>query len=319
MRYFVDQIITAHDVPKSKATHFAICNGGRTRYYIAIDKAIKKQAAQRLSNNISAYSGKLGMVMKLLGRVPYEVFCSAHIGRFVRLDLDGQVDRAIGRAKDEALKTPEVYWNVIVGSYVEKQKAVFQCFGADSACPAVFLKAGGESSDPEMHNETDYLCDPIRSGGFDNPVLCFSEYRDGNNAYNIQATREFSGDRVEPELTADIVRIYHDISSSKPMTVEDGITMTFSHGDFTPWNMKKRNGRYIVFDWEYCGMRFYGFDLIHYLWQVENKLHGRDNESAMRKALEKAKQADKKLAEIPDDVLGQMYFDELHKQFGAVL
>lgn len=319
MRYLIDSIITAYNVPKTEATHFAIYNGDKVRYYVAIKKNINKLASRRLSNNITSYSGKLDMIMKLVGRVPYDVFHSMNIGQFVQLDIDGQVEKAIDRVRREVLKTGMVYWNVIVGNYVEKQKVVFQCFDTNSVCPAVFLKVGGESSEQEIHNETNYLRNPIHSRSFDNPVFCFSEYRDSSNKYNIQATQEFFGGKVNPKLTSDIIKIYHDIGNSRPMVVENGIIKAFSHGDFTPWNMKKSDGGYIVFDWEYCGMRFYGFDLIHYLWQIENKLIHKSTDEAIQSAIHTAKKYDENLREISTQKLKTLYFTELKKQFGEVL
>ena len=69
-------------------------------------------------------------------------------------------------------------------------------------------------------------------------------------------------DKVEPELTEDIVRIYEELAGQKK--VIDGVECEFSHGDFAPWNIKKNGKQYTVFDWEHCGYRMKGFDLIHY-------------------------------------------------------
>lgn len=76
--------------------------------------------------------------------------------------------------------------------------------------------------------------------------------------FNIQITKEFVGDKVEPILTQEIVEIYEELSKDKKNGLE------FSHGDFAPWNLKRNGDKYTLFDWEHCGYRMPGFDLMHY-------------------------------------------------------
>ena len=107
-------------------------------------------------------------------------------------------------------------------------------------------------------------------------------------------------------------------SCAKKINAE-GKEVYFSHGDFVPWNIRKNEEGYILFDWEYCGFRFYGFDLIHFAWQVENKLNKKDVQQAFYDAIVECKKWDDKLRNYEDSELEKMYLEELHKQFGDVL
>jgi hypothetical protein len=49
------------------------------------------------------------------------------------------------------------------------------------------------------------------------------------------------------------------------------------HGDLVPWNLGWSNGHLYVFDWEHCAATApIGLDALHYHFQVELILHGRD-------------------------------------------
>lgn len=88
--------------------------------------------------------------------------------------------------------------------------------------------------------------------------------------FNIQITKEFVGDKVEPILTQEIVEIYKELSKDKKNGLE------FSHGDFAPWNLKRNGDKYTLFDWEHCGYRMPGFDLMHYATIVQKVLNGKE-------------------------------------------
>ena len=316
MKYFVDSIIKPSKVSLGTATHFAIYNGNNARYYIALSERVGRKAGRRLSKNISAYSGKLGMLMGLLGIVPYRILQLARIGAFVKLEVDEQVHDTLDKVRKDVLKEEKIWWNVIVGSYVEKQKVVFQCFSRKQNRSSVYVKVGGLKVSNEMYAETAYLKEPIKSHLFTSPTLCFAEQIGEGKKYNIQVTEEFTGTKVAPQITPEIYEMFRAISDFKKRVLPSGEILTFSHGDFTPWNMKKENNKYIVFDWEYCGMRFYGFDLIHFLWQVENKLNKKTIEESMKRAIQNAKKIDEQLRDVPDELLEKKYFSTLEKQFG---
>ena len=210
-------------------------------------------------------------------------------------------------------------WNVIIGSYVEKQKVVFQCFSDEKVSePALYIKVGGGAAEQEMKTETEYLRNPIQSNLFYSPKVLRSQARAEGYPFNIQVTEEFSGSKMNPELNQDIYQIFRDIANSKPPVFDDGIEKVFSHGDFTPWNIKKDDKQYVVFDWEYSGYRFYGFDIIHYLWQIENKLNKCSEEIAFIRAYQMAAKMDNQIAKMSQEDLKNQYFCELEKHFGNV-
>ena len=170
--YFIDDIIRPTRVPPDRATHFALYRGDRVRYYIALEDGMGRAAGRRLSANVSAYSGKLDGLMKLLGRIPYRALQLAHIGAYVSLELDGQVADALDTVRRDVLKSGKIRWNVLVGSYVQKQKAVFQCFCADDA-PAVYMKVGDTRASAEML-------------AFDVQLHLFEECSDANHGVGIR-------------------------------------------------------------------------------------------------------------------------------------
>lgn len=310
MSYFVESVLKIKKTLKRYATHYAITNGGKLRYLVALNS---KQAKARLSGNLSTYSGKLKMLMKFLPYLPFGILSVGGMGEYVSVRVVEEVDNVIKRLGCSS-------WNVIVGNYVEKQKIVLQCFNNDEKAPAKYVKIGGQSSETEMLNEIAYLQAPIKSETFINPNILYSQKREDGFEFNIQVTEEFSGASVEPIMNDEVFQVYRTIEDSKPTIQEDGVTKTFSHGDFTPWNMKKTaDSKYIIFDWEYSGYRFYGFDLIHYFWQVENKLHGKEPEIATQVAIIEAKKWDVQLRNTNNKSLAELYFHELHKQFGETL
>lgn len=317
MAYFVDCVLK--EIQNAEPTHLAICNGDKVRYYLDLSSRVKWKSRKRLCTNISTYSLKLRLCMAAMRCAPVCMLKMAHVGRVTHLTLDPEVQEMISQIGLQRWPGKETYFNVIVGSYVEKQKIVLQCFCDDDTLPAVYVKIGGENSHTEMENETDYLSNPILSSRFDNPVLCAAHFRRDGFSYNIQATEEISGVKVIPEMNDEIYQIFSEIASRHTCEAVDGTRLAFSHGDFVPWNIKKTNSGYVVFDWEYCGIRFYGFDLIHYLWQVENKLHKESPEGAIKKAMKQARDWDPYLASISGEKLEEMYFAELKKQFGEIL
>lgn len=49
---------------------------------------------------------------------------------------------------------------------------------------------------------------------------------------------------------------------------DDKIELSFSQGDFTPWNMYERNGKIALYDWEFASFeRSRGFDYFHFIIQ----------------------------------------------------
>lgn len=306
MNYFIQEALEIAEAPSKDATHFAITNGGEIRYLIDLNH---KSSRRRLAKNISAYSSKLSLLLRLLIALPYRVFALLHIGKYVKVAPEQQIMEVLNELKLDC-------WNVIVGSYVDKQKIVLQAFCSEGNDKSVYIKVGGKSSDCEMQTETQCLQQLSDSDLYTVPHLLMAQSMKVGKRFNIQVTEEFGGERVPPVMTEDIYKIFTSIIASKPAMRDDGEIKVFSHGDFTPWNMKKEGSQYVVFDWEYAGYRFYGFDLIHFLWQVENKLNDQPEHEAFILAYQAASKLDSRVAAMSEEVLEKQYFDELTKQFG---
>ena len=315
MAYFVEKVIKIKRTRPSDASHFAIKKGGKLRYLI--DLKNQRLGIEKISKNLSAYSKKLDVLTRLIRIVPLRVLNLLEIGEFVICEIDPQILGEINSVwKKAQLKGGEIpSWNIIVGSYVEKQKIVFQCFSTESSID-MFVKVGGERSNNEMDNEILYLTNPILDESFINPKLVYSSQI--NSTWRVMVTEEFEGKKVSPTMTNERYDIYSAICQRRKYDSKGNI-LFFSHGDFTPWNIKKTDNSYVVFDWEYSAFRFYGFDILHFFWQIENKLNKKDVEQSMISAVKKAKEWDPALRKYTDEYLSKAYLDELHKQFGDIL
>lgn len=243
------QALKIEKTEKKDSSHFVLCNGDKIRYIIA------PSGKKRLSQNISTYSGKLGLLMKYLNCIPFWLLEKAGMGYFAKVQLHPEIEKAFEQ-------TGKSSWNMIVGTYDEKQKLVMQCFGNDTD-DAVFVKIGNSATEKEMSAEMDFLSKRGAYRTFEIPELITAIKADNGNPFNLQLTREFKGEKVEPVLTEDIVEIYKEISAIKFGEHLSGCE--FSHGDFAPWNIKKTENRYTVFDWEQCGYRMAGYDIMHYV------------------------------------------------------
>lgn len=257
---------------KKKATHFVLCNGAKARYLIDLSWEGKK----RLSQNISAYSGKLNLLMRLLGILPFSVLKQAGVGYYAKVGLNPAIADVVEEPQFDG-------YNVIIGTYDEKQKLVFQCFKKGITL-SEFVKVGNCATNIEMKAEIDFLEEAKNFTSFKIPELLKAQLISESHPFNIQITQEFVGEKVLPILTADIVQIYKEISNRTKYV--DGIEYEFSHGDFAPWNIKKASDGYIVFDWEHCDYRVKGFDLMHYCVVSKMMLDGKSMKDAFNEGLE---------------------------------
>lgn len=257
----LQQAVEIEKVKRKQASHFALCNGGRIRYLIAIDGGRK-----RLSDNISTYSNKLGLLMKLLRYLPFAFLKEIKLGYYVNATLHPAIAEEVQQCHPDA-------WNMIVGTYDEKQKLVLQCYSRNNQL-STFVKIGNRATEKEMRAEIDFLNTRHTFSSLSIPAILGSKEKSADCPFNILITKEFVGEKVKPELTADIVRVYKEIAGNKK--VVDGVKYEFSHGDFVPWNIKKNGNQYTVFDWEHCGYRVEGFDLMHYATIIEVVVNGKD-------------------------------------------
>lgn len=252
----VSQVVKIENTNRKTATHFALCNGSQLRYLIDLNGG-----AKRLSKNISTYSKKLNLLMRFIDIIPFSILSSIKLGYFVKAELDADVEAC-------RKNTRKKHWNMIIGTYDEKQKVVLQCFNASGK--ADFVKIGNAATEKEMSAEISFLRQKRKYLTFDIPHLLGSISRTEGATFNIQITKEFIGSKVEPVLTQEIVDIYKELSKDKRGD------LVFSHGDFAPWNLKKNGDRYTLFDWEHCGYRMPGFDLMHYATIIQKVLNGKE-------------------------------------------
>jgi thiamine kinase-like enzyme len=288
------------------------------RYYIALGRSFNDNITckTKIAKNISSYSLKLKLLTICLPFIPFKLLSFLRIGYFVDLQLDNQLQTEIDNLNDRLFSNVKTTWNIIVGSYVHQQKIVIQLFTLHKDSKTIYIKIGDHNSEHEMLAELNYLENPINSTTFINPSLLFSKRITEGNKYNIQATQEFRGVKIDSTLTDEIYKIFKEIACCKKIQFIDGFPYYFSHGDFTPWNMKKVQEKIIVFDWEYCAMRFYGYDLIHFQYQIEIYLNNQKKETAINRAIEVAQRFDDKLKNIEVDVLKMLYLNTLAKTFG---
>jgi hypothetical protein len=261
-------------VDKTHASHFALCNDDRIRYLIAFEGGKK-----RLSGNIATYSSKLGLLMKLLTYLPFSMLNTMKLGYYVKSTLHPTIESEVQKLRPDA-------WNMIVGTYDEKQKLVLQCYWKNKQL-ATFIKVGNEATEKEMLAEIDFLKRGHAYQSFEIPTILNSIEKGDGCSFNLQITKEFVGEKVEPKLTEDIVRIYRELSAQTKEI--KGTEYEFSHGDFAPWNIRKNGNQYIVFDWEHCGYRVKGFDLMHYVVIVDMLINGKSASEAFDLGLDNIK------------------------------
>lgn len=271
----LQQVLKTKKVNRNIATHFVLCNGALARYLIDVHSEGKR----RLARNISAYSGKLAFLMDMLNIIPFEILKLTGMGYYAEVKLNSVIDRAVKQTSCDG-------YNVIIGTYDEKQKLVFQCFQKGNSL-AKFIKVGNLATDSEMRAEINFLQKKEAFKNFSIPQLLNKRIISDENPFNIQTTQEFVGKKVEPFLTDDIVKIYKEISRKKKNVDEN--EYEFSHGDFAPWNIKKTEDGYVVFDWEHCGYRVKGFDLMHYCVVIKVMLEGIEIHDAFNDGLAQIK------------------------------
>lgn len=296
----LEKALNIKNTRKKNATHFVLCNKGKIRYLIAL-----KYGKKRLTLNISSYSRKLSLLMKMLNIIPFNILKILKVGYFAQVDFNKEIEDYYKKITNKVFEHKNVYWNMIVGTYDNKQKLVIQSFNDNGK--AIYFKIGDKNSNKEMISEIEFLSKKNTFESFDIPKLLSSQKINENNKFNIQVTEEFNGKKVNPIFNGEIYEIFKEISSSKKIKIIDGIPYTFSHGDFAPWNLKIKNGKYVLFDWEHCGIRFYGFDLIHFVFQIENLLNGKTKEESIESAIKQVEKYDEKIKFID---VKKLYFKE---------
>lgn len=267
----LDDCLVIKRVDKSKASHLAVYKGEKLRYLFDLEAG-----NAHLANSISTYSIKLKLLLFVIRYVPYKVLCAFGIGKYVSVELDEEIRACLNAYH-------YIGWNAIIGTYDEKQKIVLQLYGNKND-KVLYVKIGNSASDIEMRSEIAFLKSNGMFKTFSIPRLIGSCESSAEKRFNIMITEEFTGNKVTPGLTHEVFEIYKEIASID--SLESGYE--FSHGDFAPWNLKRVSNGYIVFDWEHCGYRIKGFDLLHYMIVPKVMLDGVELEIAYKEALSEA-------------------------------
>lgn len=283
------QTMNIKRVSKKEATHFAVCNGDKLRYLIAI-----YGGKQQLSRNFAAYSIKLGLLTELINYIPLSVLETAGVGYYSCVKLHPEIEEQYQKLNVDS-------WNLLVGTYDLKQKIVMQCYRKGEHF-AKYIKIGNGVTEHEMRAEIEFLRKAHSYMSLKVPELLDFHYAGDGKLFNFQITKEFTGKKVKPGLTKEIVGVYREIAMTCENTEQD-----FSHGDFAPWNIKKEQERYIVFDWEYCGMRIKGFDLMHYVVVPKMILEGKNFAVSYEEGMNEIRQF------IPDFKISQREFEREYK------
>lgn len=250
MPSILDEVLDLHRCAPRQASHFVLCKGERMRYLIDL-----RGGTKHLVRSVASYGGKLALLLRLLPYVPFRLLRAAHLGYYAQAKLCPPVMRLLPADKSS--------WNMLIGTYDEKQKLVLQCFTPSSA-RCTFIKVGNQATEKEMRAEISFLRTGKSSGKLlEIPKLLAFQLRAEGSPFNMLVSQEFHGSKIPAELTKDICSLWREIAAFKQEEHEDGL-YEFSHGDFTPWNLRKTETGYIVFDWEHCGMAPHGYDLVYF-------------------------------------------------------
>ena len=275
--------------PASKASHFVLCNGEKIKYIIDL-----KDGRQHLIANVTAYSKGLALLLKLLPIIPYGILKLTKLGYFAHVNLHQAIAHLI----------PENHrWNILVGTYDSAQKITVQCY-RDKTHPRFYIKVGNASSATQMKREIRFLQEASTYSTFDVPYMQDFCINDENHPFNIQVTREFIGMKIPPVLTSELYAITRELAGKT--IVKDGVKYEFSHGDFAPWNIRKNNRTYTVFDWEHCGMRPAGYDAAYFVIMTEVALRRCSFAEAFKTAQSQLKRLDSEL---------QLDCDQIYEEF----
>ncbi len=276
MDLLVDDIIRKNRCKKRDATHFVIEKSGQARFFVSLSRNGKRN----LAKHATGFSIGLRILLRMLPWIPLNLLLLIKLGYYCRLSLSIPISCFINSTLDVKVLGLENEYNVLVGTYTPKQKLVLQCSNNDVN---LYFKIGNMNSNSEILSEIEFLKKKTSFKSFAIPKFVSANRINQFIPYNILVTEEFSGKIIEAELNINIVRIAQEIS--KESIEVDGESLYFSHGDFAPWNIRQLEGDYIVFDWEYCGFRFYGYDLIHFLYQINNKLKDMKPQEALSEAI----------------------------------
>lgn len=261
----LQEAITLLPCAAEEATHFALCHGNKIKYLIELNGGIPY-----LRKTVAPYNTKLTILLYALPFIPWKILKIARLGFFAKVNLQPTVAEAV----------PESHrFNILVGTYDEAQKIVLQCFSKEmKSC--TYVKVGNQGSAKQMEREIEFLRHSPQYKSFSIPQQTSSLLLREGALFNILITKDFQGERIVPLLSKELLRITKEIAG-EPIEI-DGELYSFSHGDFTPWNVRSNGNNITVFDWEHCGLRPVGYDAAYFIIMVEIALHKRSFDEAFK-------------------------------------
>ncbi len=252
----LQEALTIVRCDRKEATHFVIQHGNRLKFLIDLESGIGY-----LKRTIAAYDIGLILLLRLISFIPKRLLIHAKLGFFANVKLHPTIAEHVPSKSS---------WNILVGTYDSAQKIVLQCFSSlNNDC--VYIKVGNKGSQVQMERETQFLKNAKNYNTFAVPTLLTSESIQDGSPFSIQVTKGFNGNKVPLKMTAEIFRISKEIVGNSIDV--NGEPHTFSHGDFAPWNIRKDGDTYTVFDWEHCGLRPEGYDVVYFCLMIEIALH----------------------------------------------
>lgn len=281
---------------RSAASHFAICHGDKIKYLISLSGG-----TQQLRKSMVAYNRKLALLLSLLPILPWFLLALLGIGFFSKVRLHEAVQAHIPEGNQ---------WNILVGTYDSVQKIILQCFSTESP-DCLFVKVGNLGSADQMEREINFLRTSCNSSLIILPEVINSELISEGNIFNILITKEFKGKQIAPTLSAELFRLTREIASLSHGSNEKGYE--FTHGDFAPWNIRRKEEKFIVFDWEHCRMRPCGYDAAYFIIMVEVALHHRLFDEAFEIAATQIRKLDSTIR-----LNKQLIYDEFAKSTKAL-
>ena len=209
------------------------------------------------------YFGAVGPLQKITLEIASKKKCTGYIklasSELARLQLKGEINALsyMHTKEIECIELPDHTGpNEITGknTYLAfRQTAVSSTFFPNSASPQI-LKCLREiairTKDNNPFNANKYLND-LRN--------------------KLSTMGELMATLIGEDLMLVINKIDEIIDKSK------NVTMTFSHGDFTRWNIRLKDEDLCIFDWEEGNFRPLSHDLFHFIFAecvlVQNKTH----------------------------------------------
>ena len=254
---------------RETATHFVLCKGAKLRFLIHLNGGYPF-----LKRTVTSYGGKMSLFLKLLHYIPYPLLAKCGFGYYAHAELHPGIADCV---------PDEHNWNALIGTYSDRQKIVFQCFPRSGKTPGIYIKVGNERSEEQMQTEIRFLQQHGDYRHIALPKLLNAKLRSGDFPFNVLVTEEFSGEKVPPVLTPEIYALYRELSAES-ITIGNQ-QLVRSHGDFAPWNIRRQGDRHMLFDWEFCGWRPRGYDLVHFLTIVGMNLQHKTFSDAYDEAL----------------------------------